>query len=298
MSAYKPTVAILGSNGTLGQPILKALTSELFASRFQLPIRVITRSRAGKEDTETLKYYEASVDDVATFKPALAGVDVFFSLVSHTVSSESLLAALKVADSLKVYIPSQYGCDIPNTDYLPVLAGKTAHSTAAREQNPLLKVVDVYTALFSEPGAFLDEYVEHAGLFPATKKAVFRGPKGVRFNVSTFPDIANAVSVIASTPPSALRDTYRIYSDTITQEDVLAKYEASHNTQFDVSYVSAADTLAEAEARLAKGFDFKDFFFYLQTYIAQGEGKGLAFETANEREVLNPNQSLWQWQTY
>ncbi|ODQ81882.1 hypothetical protein BABINDRAFT_160113 [Babjeviella inositovora NRRL Y-12698] len=295
--SYKPIVAIFGSNGTLGKPILDSLTSSEFSSRFQLPIRVITRSKEGKQDSAAIKYYEASVDDTSSFKDVLDGTSVFVSLVGHAVDGKAILSIIKAAPSLKVYIPSQFGSDLDNTGYLPIPAftGKTAHSVAAREQNPGLKVVDIYNSFFIAPGAWLYEIVGHVGIDPESKTATIRGDPAFKFNVSSFPDIANTVAVVASTPPATLKDTIKVYSDSVTQEDVISKWEQSHDVKLERKYVSAEDTLAEAKAKLADGFNFKDFFFYLQTFLSQGEGKGLAYHADNDRELLNPDESLWKW---
>ncbi|ODQ78596.1 hypothetical protein BABINDRAFT_162799 [Babjeviella inositovora NRRL Y-12698] len=293
--SYKPIVAILGSNGSVGTPILEALTSPQFSSRYQLPIRVITRSKKGKQDSASIKYYEASLDDISSFKEALDGTSVFISLVGHGANEEAVLSVIKASPSLKVYIPSQFGTDLAKTDYFPVFESVAAHSAAAREQNPGLKVVDIVTSLFIAPGSWLYEIVGHVGVDQESKTATVRGDPALKFSVTTLSDIANTVAVVVSTPPASLKNTVRVYSDSVTQEDVISKWEESHGVKLERKHQSAEETLAEAKTRLAGGFKEADFGFYLQTIIAQGEGKGLAFHADNDREWVNPGESLWTW---
>lgn len=51
-----------------------------------------------------------------------------------------------------------------------------------------------------------------------------------------------------------------------------------------------------SQGKLSEGFNNSDLFYYMQTIAAQGEGKGLAFERDNHRELINPGEKLWKWQ--
>ncbi|ODQ78865.1 hypothetical protein BABINDRAFT_162537 [Babjeviella inositovora NRRL Y-12698] len=296
--SYKPTVAVLGSNGVLGKPVIEALSSEPFSSKFQLPIRVITRSKGDRHDSEEVKYYTASLDDTASFKDAPHGADVLISLVGNGADPADILDVLATAPSLKVYLPSQFGTDLENTQYLPVLAGKTNHTKQARTQNPNVMVVDVITSLFAQEDLFVYERPQISGANLENKTATFRGDPAFKFNVSKFPDIGKSVAVIASTPVEKLKDTIRIYSDSVSQEEVVSQWEKAHGTKLERSSISAEETLKEAKDKLTGGFKGSDFVFYLQTFISQGEGRGLAYHNIHDREFVNPGESLWKWETF
>lgn len=288
--SYKPVVAVIGINGLLGKPVLEALTSEKFSGNYSLPVRAISRKKSDKEDSELIKYYEGFDSD--SYKKALAGADVVISLTG-TPSQEVLDAV--IATKPKLYIPSQFGTDLSKPLFVPVLDLKVQHSKAARDAG--IKVVDVYTALFAKEGSFLYEIIAHVGADVQNKKVRYVGDPHTKFNFSTFPDIANTLAVLASKEPSSIPDTIRIYSGVTDQESVIKRYEQSHGIKFETSTISLDDAIAEAKERFSKWTDFniQDFFFFLQVFAAGGEGKGVAFVTDNEREFVNPGESIFKW---
>jgi hypothetical protein len=55
--------------------------------------------------------------------------------------------------------------------------------------------------------------------------------------------------------------------------------------------------IAEAKKKF-ENFSFQDFSLYLQAFIAGCEGKGAIFEQSNDREFINPGESLFKWTKY
>ena len=61
-------------------------------------------------------------------------VDVLINTGSVSIPLNKILDSIIKAGTIKLYIPSQYGLDLVNVDYLPGFMGvKTEHSDKARE---------------------------------------------------------------------------------------------------------------------------------------------------------------------
>lgn len=288
----KPTITVFGTNGFLGKPILAALESETFVSKIQLPIRAITRDPSKYEDTEVVKYYKGDISDVESFKEALTGTDVFINVGPFNEHFDNpLLAAKKYAD-LKLYIPSQFGTDFDNADF-DIIPAKAEHSKKAREAG--IKTVDIYSSLFAVPGVFLYEVLGAVGYDAETKVATIRGDPDFKFDISFLPDIGNAVAAIATYKDyQSLPDKFRISSDKVSQEQVLKHYEETHDVKIERKYITKEETFREGAEKLAKGFSFADFFFYLQSFLSQGTDKGLSF-SKNDNDLINPDESVFKY---
>ncbi|GME69759.1 unnamed protein product [[Candida] boidinii] len=289
----KPTIAVLGTNGFLGKPIIAALQSEPFVSKIQLPIRAITRDPSKYEDTEVVKYYKGDLADVDSLKDALTGVDVFINVGTFNEHFDKPLAAIeKYAKDLKLYIPSQFGTDLENADF-DIIPAKVEHSKKARAAG--IKTIDICCSLFAVPGGYLYDNLAEVGYDSKTNVATIRGDPDFKFDISFLPDIGKAVAAIATAKDySAFPDRFRISSDKVSQEQVLKRYEEAHNVKIERKYISKEDTFKEGAEKLAKGFSFADFYFYLQYFISQGTDKGLSF-SKNENDLINPNESVFKY---
>lgn len=317
---YKPVVAVFGTNGFLGKPVLDALTGQ-FKNIFTLPIRALTRDESkskseSKNDTEVLKYYSINAeDDTATKKlydDALEGVDVVINLTGSNAALDPILQALKRKSqendddnnsNIKLYIPSQFGTDVQATshDFPSLFNLKIEHSQKSRQVKGL-KVVDIYTSYFFVPGGLLYEVVQGAGYNSETKKVTFIGNENTKFSVSGLEDVGRTIAVVASMDPNAsieIPDHIRVYSDMTSQREIIETFEKIHDTRLRKNPNLPLDkAVMIAQGKLTEGFKYSDFFYYMQTIAAQGEGKGLAFEQNNHRELINPGEKLWKWQQY
>ncbi|GME86022.1 unnamed protein product [Ambrosiozyma monospora] len=173
----KPVIAVFGTNGALGKPTLDALTSSTFSSKISFPIRAITRDPSKYTSNDEIKYYKADSADIDSFKDVLTGVDVLINLggtsdIPHY--DTPLDALLKYAkETVKLYIPSQFGTELDVVDLPGFLQVKTAHSEKARAAG--VKTIDVISSLFFVPGSYLYELIY--GFNPETNVAVVRGDK-------------------------------------------------------------------------------------------------------------------------
>ncbi|GME99443.1 unnamed protein product [Ambrosiozyma monospora] len=116
-----------------------------------------------------------------------------------------------------------------------------------------------------------------------------------KFDVSYLGDIGKALAAIVTIGDfDKLPNKIRISSDRITTDQALDNYEKIHGVKVTREYVSKADTYKKAHELYDAGFNFKDFGFYLQYFVSEGDDKGVAF-SKNENELINPGESLFKW---
>lgn len=292
------TVAVYGLNGTLGADVIKALISEPFVSKIKTPIKLLTQSPDQKVVTsDKVEYINVKETPL---KQALQGIDVFINLGNFpTAASPEVIEAL-VANNVKLYIPSQFGTDLEalQDDFPGFLDGKNAHSNEARSKG--IKTVDIYTGLFIGADQIFYGPSPFSVLnFDADKKEVeIVGDENTVINPSFFKDIGNVVAALATRDDyKSIPDKVRTYSGKVTLGDLVAHYEKKHNVKITKKYIKPSEVIAEAKEKY-KNFSFQDFFLYLRAFLAGGEGKGLIFESKNDRELINPGESLFKWTKY
>ncbi|CAK9442126.1 uncharacterized protein LODBEIA_P58690 [Lodderomyces beijingensis] len=292
----KVSIAVIGLHGFIGKHVVAAIESGKFDTKIQFPIKAVTR-KSDVQSTDKIQYItapEISTKD-ANLVSSLKGTDVLIELVSPTPELLSNIESLVELIKPKLFIPSQFGTDIPQVDsYAPgFLALKTQHSENVRKLGGI-KVVDIITGLFAVPGAFLYEWVGAFGVTDAGINLI--GDAHQKFHISKLDDLGNVILAVATFHPiSELPDTVRVASEAITVQDVIDKYSAAKGLDLKViSEKSAEEGKKELVDKLNAGFDPKDFLFYLQAIVAQGLDKGLYFSELHN-ELINPNESVWKW---
>ncbi|CDR42802.1 CYFA0S10e02432g1_1 [Cyberlindnera fabianii] len=288
------TIAIIGANGILGKPTLKALLSEPFASKVKA-IKVVSSS--GKSPVESDKIEILS--SANGYKGLFAGVDAVVNLASPPASANpEIIDAIKEA-GVKLYIPSQFGTDLEavQPDFPGFLSIKTDHSKAARAAG--IKTADLYSGLFiREDQTFLGQPLSALD-FDAEKGVVeIVGDDNTLINPSFESDIGKVVAALVTRDDySSIPDFVRFYSGKVTLGDLVAHYEKTTGKKLTKKYTKPEDVVALAKSKY-QNFSFDDFLLYLRTFVAQGEGKGLIFENENDREFINPGESLFKWTKY
>lgn len=288
------TVAIVGLNGFLGKPVADALLSEPFAFKIKTPIRLLTSSDKRRIQSSKVKYY--NVKEVG-FDKALEGVDVVINLggVPGDPKDDILLKSI-ISSNIKLYIPSQYGTDLYVSDTLPNFLGtKTAHSIAARDGG--VKTVDLFTSVFiNEDGLLPYAPLYLFGDVENTKEVTIPGNENTLVNPTYVKDIANAIAALVTKDDYAsIPDKVRIYSDRVLATDLVKHYEKIKGVKINTRFVSTAEQVKKAIEKYSHGFRLEDIGFYLATILSEGEGKGLIYEKENEKEFVNPNETLFKW---
>ena len=297
----KVSITIIGLNGFLGKPVLEAINSGIFDDKINFPIKAITRKEPETKN-DKIEYVVSEINEESiksTLSQKLSGTDVIIELIGPNPEAFANIENLVDAIKPKLFIPSQFGTDIPKVDeYAPGFLGiKTQHSENVRKSG--VKVVDIITSLFAVPGAFLYEWVGSTGINAEDRTVKLIGDINQQFDISKLEDVGKAVLSIATNPnPRELPDTIRIGSDRITVKDVIDRYSKDHNVELKVvSEQSAEDAKKEFTESLKAGFDGEKFLWYLQVIAAQGLDKGL-LSSKLDNELVNPGESLWKWGKY
>ncbi|CCH47111.1 Isoflavone reductase IRL [Wickerhamomyces ciferrii] len=285
------TIAVLGVNGFLGESVINSLLSEPFISNIKTPIRLLTTSDKKPIESSNVEYINIKDQKLDSH---LTGVDALINLIGFPNGANEDIIKSAVASNVKLYIPSQFGFNMEQVhSLLPNwLHGKIEHSEKARAAG--LKTIDFNTSLF---------YVNFGGPFVSplvtldSEKATILGDGKTSVNPSTLTDIGKSIaSVVTSNDYSKLPNKIRIYSDNITVEDLLTKYEQDYNVKLTKEFKSDQEFLQNVVDKYNKdGFNPDDFFQYLAAILIAGEGKGTIVEGDNEKEIINPNESLFKW---
>ncbi|KAK6458409.1 uncharacterized protein RJT20DRAFT_133842 [Scheffersomyces xylosifermentans] len=291
----KVSVAIIGLNGFVGKPILEAIESGKYDDKLKFPIKAVTRKET--PSTNKIQYVVGSLEDdrVEELSEKLAGTDVIIELITPDPNLFAVIEKIVLNVKPKLFLPSQFGSDIDQVqEYAPgFLAVKKDHSERLRAKG--IKVVDFVTGLFAVPGTWLYEWVGAAGADVESKTVVFRGDPQTKISITKLFDIGNSVVSLITLDPSTIPDTVRIESDEVTFQDIIDRYEQTHNVKFDVvKHISKEDALVEFRESVSKGFDRNQIFYYLNAIASQGLDKGLNY-SENHNELVNPRESLWKW---
>ncbi|KAK6463507.1 hypothetical protein DFJ63DRAFT_312817 [Scheffersomyces coipomensis] len=301
----KVSISIIGLSGLLGPPVLEAINSGLFDNKIKFPVKALSRKH--QTSTEKVEYIQTELtNDVIPFiVESLTGVDVIIELVTPIPTLLNTLEQIVEKVAPKIYIPSQFGVDIGQVaTYSPgFLSNKSKHANAIK--NPNVKTIDVVTSLFAHEGSFLYEYVGLVGINTEDKTIVQRGSPSTKFSITKVRDIGFSLVSIATLPVETIPTPFRISSDIITYQDVIDRYEASHNVKLStVKTLTKEETLQELNSNFTKDFNFTDsdftmdkFVLYVNDIIAQGFNKGADF-TNIHNELINPKESLWKWSKY
>lgn len=293
----KVSVAILGINGTVGEPLIESIQSETFASKFQFPILAVTRDPSKYTSTDKIKYIEGDYVNHAALAEKLNGIDVIVELLHPDPVLFGKIEKLVAAVKPKLFIPSHYGMDLPKVNKIfPNFLGlKTAHSANVRALG--IKVVDVYTSFFSERG-WLEDIVRQVGIDTESKSVTYFSSPDAPFSYTAITDVGRTVAAVISLPISELPDELRVESGKLTPAEVVKRYEETHNVKLEVKgTVPRDEVIKKAKEEWAKGFDESKFFYYLQVVASLGEGYGANFPET-DRELINPGESLWTWTKY
>lgn len=297
----KPSVAIFGLNGALGESTLAAFLSSVFSDKFQLPVFAVTRDASKKELTEFVKYVQGDIENgQQALVKELGHVDVVISLLGATPAGLASLEKIVEGIKPKVYIPSQFGVDLPAAQktFPGFLGLKADHTKKIRASG--VKVVDIYTSFFVG-GIWLYHVIGHIGADTEAKSVTYLGSPDTKLSFTSLDDIGRVVASVASkafAAPSDFPDALRVQSGSVTPAQVVKRYESTNNVKLEVKDTIAKDqALKEAQEVWAKGFDPSKFLYYLNVLVSQGEGAGVLF-VQNDDELVNPNESLWKWAKY
>lgn len=229
MSAYKPTVAILGINGAIGSHALNAFLSPTFSSLFTLPIRIVTRDSSKIKAAvpaitdENVKFYTADITTGEGLATAFEGVDVIVNILGVSVPHTAVIEAAAAAKP-KVYIPSEFGSDIPATGpYINLFKVKTDAVELARSKG--LKTVSIVNNAFSE---WLLVVPPFGGVnFPEAGQFQYYGSDSVEIDTTSLVDVGKVIASVASKDPATLPDYIKVAGDVVSPRKISDAYTAA-----------------------------------------------------------------------
>ena len=228
MSTYKPTVAILGINGAIGFHALNAFLSPTFSSLFTLPIRIVTRDPSKIKANvpaitdDNVKFYNANIATGEGLATVFEGVDVIINLLGTEVSHTAVIEAAAAAKP-KVYIPSEFGTDIPASGpYANLFKVKTDVVDLARSKG--LKTVSIVNSAFSE---WLLTVPPFAGVnFPEPGQFQYYGDSSAKIDTTSLVDVGKVIASVASKDPATLPDYIRVAGDVVSPRKISDAYTA------------------------------------------------------------------------
>ncbi|KAG7660587.1 uncharacterized protein J8A68_005853 [[Candida] subhashii] len=290
----KVSIAILGLSGSLGKPTIEAINSGKFDDKIQFPVKAF--SRQDRESTDRIKYIKSELteDTVDSISQELAGVDVIIEYLNPNPALLTIVEKVLEKVKPKLFIPSQFGIDILLArQYIPdILHMKYDHSENVRAIGGI-KVVDIVTNWFAEDGLYLYEFVPHIGIDKETNTYLQIGDLDTTFPFTRVEDIGYIAIATATTPVEKLPDQIRVKSGDVSFREVIERYEKNHNVKLEVgTKLTPEEAMKQLKEKHEKtGFNWGDFFFYLQTLAV---AVGLSYDS-KDNELINPDESIWKW---
>ncbi|ODQ64461.1 NAD(P)-binding protein [Nadsonia fulvescens var. elongata DSM 6958] len=286
----KPTIAIVGINGTLGIHVINALTSAPFDDKISLPIHLATKQKTNKPASGQFKYFEVSPQDSAeALSKVFSGADIVIDLTDSDADHIKILNAAVLAKDPKVFIASEYGIDNDETSY-HIFDKKRAVIKAAKEAN--MKTVSICTGLFADY-AIESPLAFGVSLETGTATIIDNGDTPV--SVSFVTDIGKVIASVVTTPIGKLPAKLHVQSDVTTARQVIDIYEAASGKKLKVSRIGLGDARTQAHEIDKMGVkSTNDSYMILQTIGA--EGKGANFSRNNHNQDVNPD--LFEWTSF
>lgn len=223
-SNSKPTVVLVGANGTVGPYTIQALLSPTFRDLYSLPIRIVTRDAAKaaavaesfSETDSDLAFYTADIESGEGLDKAFDGADVVVNLLGSGLSHAKVPDAAKAA-GIKLYLPSEYGSNIPTCgEYQDLFKIKT--DALAYAQGLGLKTVSIDTGAFAE---WVLTIPPLAGVnFPSEGQILYFGDVDTKFTVTSLVDLGNTIASVVSKDPATLPERVVVKSDFISAQTI------------------------------------------------------------------------------
>lgn len=267
-----PTLVILGANGTIGEHVIRAVLSSTFRDSYAFPIRVITRdaSKAGSivpSSEADLKFYQADYTSGKGLAEAFDGVDVVINLLGLDVPQNKVADAAAAAN-VKLYIPSEFGCDIPNVgEFIALVTPKIEELKYAKSLK--LKTVSISAGAFSEWVYGVPPFL---GVnYPEAGKLTYFGDVDTKLVVTSLVDVGKVVASIAAKDPSQVPNEVRIAGDIISPQTLSATYERASGQKLElVGYPLEAITVPATKLIEEGPKSEEDLFVGLGAIIATG----------------------------
>lgn len=205
MTSYKPTIVLLGTNGTVGPYVLDTLISDPFVSKIALPVRAITRdaektrSLVSGVTEKNVKFYSADLTNTEELRQVFEGADVVINTLGVGSLNHDVIADAAAAAKVKLYIPSEFGTDIEKAGpYKGLFTVKLKYLEHAKELG--LKTSIIVTGAFSE---LILSRSNFGGInSPEEGKFQYFGDIDTKISATSLIDIGKVVAAVVTKEPS------------------------------------------------------------------------------------------------
>lgn len=299
----KHTIAIVGVNGVLGTHVIAALLSPIFRASYNLPIRAITRdpskarSIAPDSTDADLKFFTADVVSGEGLDEVFEGVDVVINLLGMEFSHQ------KVADSaatahIKLYIPSEFGVDIPNSGpYADLLRFKTEHVDYARRLG--LNSVVLITSLFTEWLCSIPAFGINA---PEPGEFRYYGDFDTKVATTSLIDFGKIIASIVAKDPASIPPKILTRSSVVTPRIMYETYKKTTGKELKIVALPLEEIDVPALEIVEEGAKSSEEFItgllgLMYTGRMYNEGKDNEFVSKGKFEFQkfeSVSRSVWQ----
>lgn len=269
-------VALAGANGYVGKAFVDAFLN-LNAFKLRLLVRTESIETAPYQEYKNrgAELYAISYDDEESLVKALDGVDVLISAVAAAALTSAQIPLIKASKKagVKVFFPSEYGGQFPDTVSPPLQAKQLVVKTAQKHGLPVATLNN---------GGFPEYiFIPPLGFSFAEKKVIIWGEGNTKITWTTVRSVADwLANVLKSVPISQYQNRdLQIQGSAHTLNEVVKLWEQKHNAKLQVEY----RPLKEIEDRIDA--DPNDFL----AILIQG------FDAGNAHFVRNDNALYRDW---
>lgn len=287
MALVKPTIAVFGATGHLGQHIAAALLDPGTRSKFR---NVVLLSRRATKLQRWQKYdvviRQCSERNLVV---SLENVDIVVDAVgpSGAEFSRRLIAAMAQA-KVMIYFPPEFDVDHNLHDFrFAEWDWKKSNVVLARAQLPGTKVCQVFASLLLEQA-----FGPWLGFCSKRQTYACVGSKDVAISFTSVRDLARTIVQLCLIELSRIPDQVHIGGHTATFSDVATIMSRENGNKIRVVELPLA--AFKASVLTAAGSKRTD---YLRCVMAEGKANHGRYGVWNVNELVNPGGSRWEWTT-
>jgi len=295
MSSFTASrVLIFGGTGIIGRYITTAL---LHAKPAFSQLVLFTSPNSAKEKAQQLDKWKSEglsviVGDLTSekdVKAAYNGVDTVISAVGrgglqHQIN---LLRLAEASDSVKWFLPSEFGTDIEHNDKSP---NERPHQLKLQVRKFIRENLKRVQVTYVVTGPYFDMWVNAAsglevagGFVPEKKRAFVVGDGNGKVGFCTMRDVGKFVAATLKSPEASFGKALKVQSFVVTPNEVLAEYERQTGSQWEATRTSLDDIRA-FETKLWNEGDPRATLVTLRRIW----GEGGTLYAQNDNSVLAP----------
>ena len=259
--AFTPShILIFGGTGTIGRYIVASI---LNAKPVFNRVSLFTSANSATTKADLLAKWKAQglevitgdLDSPADVAAAYKGVDTVVSALGRAVLNKQieLLRLAEESDSVKWFLPSEFGTDIEHNAKSPNEKPhqfKLAVRKYIRENMKKVKVTYVVTGPYFDMWVSLFAGGEKFGGFSAEKKEAYViGDGNGMVGFCTMWDVGKFVVATLRHPEESFGKALKVQSFVVTPNEVLAEYEKQTGSKFKVTQ-TPLDEIRDLEVKI------------------------------------------------